>query len=243
VCGVEGIVSEKRLHQIEHWYAQRELAQAIAACSLDGFMDTCKPVLFTGGSDAAPEHGGLGKENPPHIWGIGLSEAKGAGTSILKCSYNRFPCVVNSVDDLLGRNLQTALKLTNAALQKHKDNQLLCVLKALALARLDKADEAYKAGSWVPFSLVKTSSLTCEPGFPAAPWKRDCNAQVCDGVVAEAPTDEQVLNILSMVYKGSEQASKLIAAYEAAVKARPYDRHLLHVLLMANVRYAFRSIL
>ena len=61
--------------------------------------------------------------------------------------------------------------------------------------------------------------------------------------MAEAPTDEQVLNILSMVYKGSEQASKLIAAYEAAVKARPNDRHLLHVLLMANIRYTCRSLL
>lgn len=72
---------------------------------------------------------------------------------------------------------------------------------------------------------------------------RDCNAQVCDGVVAEAPTDEQVLNILSMVFKGSEQASKLIAAYEAAVKAHPNDRHLLHVLLTAHIRYACSSLL
>lgn len=84
-------------------------------------------------------------------------------------SIHRFPCVVYSVDDLLSRNLQTALKLTNAALQKHKDNQLLRVLKALALARLDKADEAYKAGSCVPFSMVKTNfTLACLPGFPAA---------------------------------------------------------------------------
>lgn len=60
--------------------------------------------------------------------------------------------------------------------------------------------------------------------------------QVCDGVVAEAPTDEQVLNILGMVYKGGEQTSKLIAAYEQAVKARPNDRHLLQVLLFAQTR-------
>ncbi len=67
---------------------------------------------------------------------------------------------------------------------------------------------------------------------------RDCYLQVCDEVVAEVPTDEQVLNILSMVYKGSEQVSKLITAYQAAVKARPNDRHLLQVLLMAHIRYA-----
>ena len=72
---------------------------------------------------------------------------------------------------------------------------------------------------------------------------RECDAQVCDGVVAEAPTDEQVLNILGMVYKGSEQASKLIAAYQAAVKARPNDRHLLHVLLTAHIRYACSNVL
>lgn len=41
--------------------------------------------------------------------------------------------------------LQTALKLINAALPKHKDSQLLRVLKGLALIRLDRADEAFKA--------------------------------------------------------------------------------------------------
>ncbi len=43
--------------------------------------------------------------------------------------------------------MQTALKLINAALPKHKDSQLLRVLKGLALIRLDRADEAYKAGT------------------------------------------------------------------------------------------------
>ena len=61
--------------------------------------------------------------------------------------------------------------------------------------------------------------------------------QACDGVAAEAPTDEQVLNILSMVYKGSEHVNKLIAAYEDAVKARPQDAHLLQTLLFTQTRY------
>ena len=61
--------------------------------------------------------------------------------------------------------------------------------------------------------------------------------QVCDSIVAEAPTDEQVLNILGMVYKGGEQANKLIAAYEQAIKARPQDSHLLQVLLFAQTRW------
>ena len=74
-------------------------------------------------------------------------------------------------------------------------------------------------------------------------WMRHCKAcqylimQVCDSIVAEAPTDEQVLNILGMVYKGGEQANKLIAAYEQAIKARPQDGHLLQVLLFAQTRW------
>ena len=49
--------------------------------------------------------------------------------------------------------MQTALKLINAALPKHKDSQLLRVLKGLALTRLDRADEAFKAGTQPPTSL------------------------------------------------------------------------------------------
>ncbi len=55
-------------------------------------------------------------------------------------------------------------------------------------------------------------------------------------MAAEAPTDEQVLNILSMVYKGSQHTNKLIAAYEEAVKARPSDPHLLQTLLFTQTR-------
>ena len=61
-------------------------------------------------------------------------------------------------------------------------------------------------------------------------------AQACDSVVEEAPTDEQVLNILGMVYKGPEQAGKLIAAYEKAVEAFPERQQLLQVLLFAQTR-------
>ena len=43
--------------------------------------------------------------------------------------------------------MQTALKLINTALQKHKDNQLLRVLKALALNRVDRADQACKVSA------------------------------------------------------------------------------------------------
>ena len=56
-----------------------------------------------------------------------------------------FTCKGAEVPSLL--RLQTALKLINAALPKHKDSQLLRVLKSLALIRLDRADEAYKAGT------------------------------------------------------------------------------------------------
>jgi len=55
--------------------------------------------------------------------------------------------------------------------------------------------------------------------------------QVCDEVLNEAPTDDQVLNILAMVYRSKEHLEKLTSAYEAAVKARPNDTNILTVLL------------
>lgn len=39
---------------------------------------------------------------------------------------------------------QAAVKLANAALQKHKDSQILRVLKGLALQRMDRAKEAFE---------------------------------------------------------------------------------------------------
>ncbi len=75
------------------------------------------------------------------------------------------------------------------------------------------------------------------PGVPLdIPNSGEPAAQACDSVVEEAPTDEQVLNILGMVYKGPEQACKLIAAYEKAVEAFPERRQLLQVLLFAQTR-------
>lgn len=60
--------------------------------------------------------------------------------------------------------------------------------------------------------------------------------QVCDQVLSEAPTDEQVLSILAMVYKSKAHQAKLTSAYEAAVKARPNDVNLLAVLLSQYTR-------
>lgn len=60
---------------------------------------------------------------------------------------------------------------------------------------------------------------------------------MCDQVLSEAPTDEQVLNILSMVYKSKVHQAKLTSAYEVAVKARPNDAGLLAVLLSMYTRY------
>ncbi|KAK9902038.1 hypothetical protein WJX75_002093 [Coccomyxa subellipsoidea] len=101
------------------------------------------------------------------------------------------------------RNPKAAVKLATAALQKHKDSQILRVLKGLALQRIDRAKEAF---------------------------------EVCDQVLSEAPTDEQVLNILSMVYKSKVHQAKLTSAYEVAVKARPNDAGLLAVLLSMYTR-------
>lgn len=39
---------------------------------------------------------------------------------------------------------QAAVKLATAALQKHKDSQILRVLKGLALQRMDRAKEAFE---------------------------------------------------------------------------------------------------
>lgn len=68
---------------------------------------------------------------------------------------------------------QAALKLATAALQKHKDNQLLRVLKALALTRLDKIQEAYEVlynsglvtVLWHDKSSLKIC-LCCRPRWP-----------------------------------------------------------------------------
>ena len=61
--------------------------------------------------------------------------------------------------------------------------------------------------------------------------------QVCDQVLSEAPTDEQVLNILAMVYKSKAHQAKLTSAYEAAIKIRPNDISLLIALLSQYTRY------
>jgi Tfp pilus assembly protein PilF len=60
--------------------------------------------------------------------------------------------------------------------------------------------------------------------------------QVCEGVVKEAPTDDQVLSILAMVYKSNQHLAQLTSAYEAALKARPNDARLLNVLLCMYTR-------
>jgi len=44
-------------------------------------------------------------------------------------------------------SLQAALKLTAAALQKHKDSQLLRALKGLALQRMDRIKDAFEVCS------------------------------------------------------------------------------------------------
>ena len=76
-----------------------------------------------------------------------------------------------------------------------------------------------------------------ELNFIAAPAVLVLHAwQVCDQVLSEAPTDEQVLNILAMVYKSKAHQAKLTSAYEAAIKARPNDANLLVVLLSQYTR-------
>ena len=84
--------------------------------------------------------------------------------------------------------------------------------------------------------VAHVSQIVLGPNISAASGA-ELILQTCDGVAAEAPTDEQVLNILSMVYKGSKHISKLIAAYEEAAKARPHDLHLLQTLLFTQTRY------
>lgn len=53
---------------------------------------------------------------------------------------------------------QAAVKLATAALQKHKDSQILRVLKGLALQRMDRAKEAFEVRATY-LSLLSGSEL------------------------------------------------------------------------------------
>lgn len=60
--------------------------------------------------------------------------------------------------------------------------------------------------------------------------------QLCDGVLAEQPTDEHLLNTLSIVYKHAGRRADVTAAYATAVARQPRSEALLEGLFACHVR-------
>ncbi|KAL3145468.1 hypothetical protein ABBQ32_003295 [Trebouxia sp. C0010 RCD-2024] len=60
--------------------------------------------------------------------------------------------------------------------------------------------------------------------------------QVCEAVRREVPTDEQILNIMSIVYRRANRMKDMSAAFAAASAAHPRDEGLLRGVFVSYVR-------
>lgn len=63
-----------------------------------------------------------------------------------------------------------------------------------------------------------------------------CTLQVAEEVLAAAPPDDHVLNMLLLVLKPAQRAADLTAAYEAACSKQPNNQDLLEGLFACHVR-------
>lgn len=126
--------------------------------------------------------------------------------------------------------LQAAVKAASAALQKHKGNQVLRALKALAQQRCGNEAEGLKA-RWRAAFRSTHCSCACTH---TVQW--ECGrVQACADLQQEVPTDTQVLNLLAIVLKAAGQQKELAALYAAASAARPKNAELLRGLFAAHV--------
>ncbi|KAF6259405.1 hypothetical protein COO60DRAFT_1626075 [Scenedesmus sp. NREL 46B-D3] len=98
---------------------------------------------------------------------------------------------------------QGVIKLSNAAIQKYPTEPVFKSLKAVALQRTGKSDEAM---------------------------------QLVEQVLASAPPDDHVLNMLLLVLKPANRMAVLLPAYEAACSKAPGDEELLQGLFACHVR-------
>ncbi|TPX37325.1 hypothetical protein SeMB42_g06936 [Synchytrium endobioticum] len=106
-------------------------------------------------------------------------------------------------DALDAGNPKQALALCNKSIKKSASASIFKALKALALERLDRPEDAL---------------------------------HVCAEVRATAPTDEPVLQTLSLVYRATSQHNELVAMYDAAYKQLPNNEELANHWFMAQVR-------
>ena len=65
--------------------------------------------------------------------------------------------------------------------------------------------------------------------------------QVCEDVRSEVPTDEQLLNTMTIVYRRANRLKDMSAAFAAASAARPQDEGLLRGVFTSYVRQAPES--
>lgn len=150
---------------------------------------------------------------------------------------------------------QAAIKLANAGLARYPDVPVLQSLKAVALVRTGKLDEALEvrppgrcprrrssttAGNGRRANrssrlLRRLLPLTATP----PPALRAClppARQLTEALLAAAPPDDHVLNMTLLVLKPADRVADLLPAYEAALAKQPGNEELLHGLFACHAR-------
>ena len=135
--------------------------------------------------------------------------------------------------------MQLALKLISSALQRQPKNQLLRVLKAVALQRTGKEEEGLQV--WLVWLMKVPASAIHSPvqhTFSKYVKHLPCVTQVCEEVRHEVPADEQILSTMAIVYRRANRMQDLSAAFAAASSAHPRDEVLLKGVFTSYVRQA-----
>lgn len=78
--------------------------------------------------------------------------------------------------------------------------------------------------------------LACPMSCGARQQLEKMHVQVCEAVRREVPTDEQILNIMSIVYRRANRMKDMSAAFAAASAAHPRDEGLLRGVFVSYVR-------
>lgn len=145
---------------------------------------------------------------------------------------------------------QGAIKLANAGIQKYPDCHVFRSLKAVALERTGKLDEALQVGASLRWHCSKQPACCCScclrqarcavatPHAPATRLQSRCAAQAVQQVLAAAPPDDHVLNMLLLVLKPANRTADLLPAYEAAFAKAPHNEELAAGLFACHVRCA-----
>ena len=102
---------------------------------------------------------------------------------------------------------------------------MLRVLKGVALQRSGKDAE----GLHVRNNLPLLSYMEANHLLPHA-------VQICDEVRREAPTDEQILSTMTIVYRKANRMQDMSVAFAAASSAHPTDAGLLKGVFTCHAR-------